>query len=87
MQVISQVLKVKKYPKARNIARGNFCVYQKEVDVVGPNDTVLVDVFGEDGNLLSQNTYSSTQFHSGLQPWKKTDKSGKVIATGYYLAF
>lgn len=73
---ISKVVKIVKRPRVKNLHSGNVCIYPNELASVGLNDTVIIEVQDQDGEVVRSRTYKGKDFHSNLETREKRTKGG-----------
>lgn len=86
--IVARTFQFSKYPTPSNLKNGNclVCIYQDEIDLVGPRDSVIVAVFNPQHQQVGWRFYSSVEFFRGLVKHQKRTKSGanvKYITLGY----
>lgn len=79
IEVVSQVIRITKRPRAKNLHSGYVCIYKNERELVGPNTTVVIAVEDAEGKVVRERTYDSKTFHKSLETFEKESKRGNSI--------
>ena len=86
-KIIARTLEFNKRPKRKNMHTGNVSFSTEEISEVGPNDTVIVNVFDPYGKFITTQKYTSEEFHRKLKMRTKVADYGRYRITFFTLPY